>query len=70
MAPVLTVPAGSTSGRTLRLKERGFYKATGGRGDQLVTLMVDVPGGDADLESFVKQWESEKLRNPRASLGV
>ncbi|API57926.1 molecular chaperone DnaJ [Tardibacter chloracetimidivorans] len=69
-AVMLTVPAGSTSGRTLRLKERGFHRATGGRGDQLVTLMVDVPGGDAELESFVKQWESERSRNPRASLGV
>src|SRR3546814_1210513 len=69
-AVMLTVPAGSTSGRTLRLKERGFHRATGGRGDQLVTPMVDVPGGDAEPESFVKHWESAKSRNPRASRGV
>lgn len=69
-AVMLTIPAGSSSGRTLRLKERGFHKAGGGRGDQLVTLMIDIPSGDDALEAFVKQWENEKSRNPRASMGV
>lgn len=69
-AVMLTVPSGSTSGRTLRLKGKGFHKATGGRGDQLVTLIVDLPAGDPALEAFVQGWENEKARNPRAAMGV
>lgn len=69
-AVMLTVPAGSSSGRTLRLKGKGFHKAGGDRGDQLVTLLVDLPAGDTALEEFAKTWEADRMRNPRASLGV
>ncbi len=68
-AVMLTVPKGATSGRTLRLKGKGFSKKGGGRGDQLVTLMVDLPAGDAELTRFVEGW-SGAGGNPRASLGV
>ena len=37
-AVMLTVPAGSTSGKVLRLKGKGFHKDAGSRGDQLVTF--------------------------------
>ena len=67
-AVMLTVPAGSTSGKTLRLKGRGFHKKGGGRGDQLVTLMIDIPSDDPALKSFVETWHGGG--NPRASLGV
>jgi len=67
---MLNVPAGSTSGRTLRLKGRGFTSKTGERGDQLVTLMVDVPGGDAELSRFLEGWSRRGAGNPRAALGV
>ena len=40
---MLSVPKGSTSGKVLRLKGKGFTAKDGQRGDQLVTLMVDVP---------------------------
>ena len=66
----MTVPKGSSSGRVLRLKGRGFHSKTGGRGDQLVTLMVQVPAGDAALESFVESWEGRSQGNPRAKMGV
>lgn len=66
---MLNVPAGSTSGRTLRLKGKGFHRKGGDRGDQLVTLMVDVPADDAELRSFVESWKGSE-RNPRAALGV
>jgi len=69
-AVMLTVPKGSSSGRTLRLKGKGFHNAAGGRGDQLVRLMIDIPSGDAALESFVGTWDGEAERNPRASMGV
>ncbi|CAN5416056.1 J domain-containing protein [soil metagenome] len=67
-AVMLSVPKGSTSGKTLRLKGRGFHKKGGGRGDQLVSLIVDLPAGDAALEAFVDGWIDD--RNPRARLGV
>jgi DnaJ-class molecular chaperone len=67
-AVMLTVPAGSSSGKTLRLKGRGFHKKGGGRGDQLVTVMIDIPSDDAALKSFIEDWSGGG--NPRASLGV
>jgi DnaJ-class molecular chaperone len=69
-AVILNVPAGSTSGRTLRLKGRGFTGKTGARGDQLVTLQVDVPAEDNELKSFVESWQGRGRGNPRAHLGV
>ncbi|CAN5292712.1 J domain-containing protein [soil metagenome] len=70
-AVMLTVPKGSTSGKTLRLRGRGFHKADGsGRGDQLVTLMVDLPAGDDALIEFVEGWKDKDKRNPRGNLGV
>jgi DnaJ-class molecular chaperone len=67
---MLNVPAGSTSGKILRLKGRGFTGKTGVRGDQLVTLMVDVPCEDAELKSFLESWSGRAKGNPRAPLGV
>ncbi len=67
---MLGVPAGATSGRTLRLRGRGFTKADGTRGDLLATLMVDLPGDDAELRSFAERWTSDATRNPRSALGV
>lgn len=67
---MMTIPAGSSSGRTLRLKGRGFHRTAGERGDQLVMLMVDLPPHDAALEAFAREWESGKAHDPRADLGV
>ncbi len=68
---MVTVPRGSTSGRVLRLGGKGFHRAVGsGRGDQLVTLLVDLPADDAALQSFVEGWDGDTARNPRAGLGV
>lgn len=65
---MLSVPAGSSSGKTLRLKNKGFHKKTAGRGDQLVTLMISLPTNDEKLTEFVKDWDNKE--NPRAALGV
>lgn len=65
---VLTIPKGSTSGKLLRLKGRGFTAKDGVRGDQLVSLAVDLPADDADLERFAGDWSG--AGNPRAPLGV
>ncbi|MBA3666341.1 MAG: DnaJ domain-containing protein [Sphingomonas sp.] len=65
---MLTIPKGSSSGKLLRLKNRGFTARDGTRGDQIVQLAVDVPAGDEALERFVGEWAGGG--NPRASLGV
>ena len=67
-AVMLTVPKGSSSGKLLRLKGRGFTARDGSRGDQLVMLFVELPAGDAELERFAAEWDGGG--NPRASLGV
>ena len=66
----LSVPPGSTSGRTLRLRGRGFTRADGSRGDQLATLLVDLPQDDVELRGFAERWQTDQARNPRAGLGV
>lgn len=65
---MLSIPAGSTSGKVMRLKGKGFSQKSGGRGDQLVRLMVDLPAGDAGLEKLVGEWSDP--RAVRADLGV
>jgi DnaJ-class molecular chaperone len=67
---MLSVPKGSTSGKVLRLKGKGFTGKTGTRGDQLVTLMIDVPEDDSELLKFVQGWAKKGKGNPRAALGV
>jgi DnaJ-class molecular chaperone len=64
----LTIAKGSSSGKVLRLKGKGFHKKGGGRGDQLVTLMIDLPADDAALTQFAESWNAPG--NPRNKLGV
>lgn len=65
---MLSIPAGSTSGKVMRLKGKGFSSKGGGRGDQLVRLMVDIPREDAELARLVEGWTDG--RAVRADLGV
>ncbi|WP_033073794.1 DnaJ C-terminal domain-containing protein [Sphingopyxis sp. MWB1] len=67
-AVMLSVPAGSTSGKVMRLKGKGFSQKNGGRGDQLVRLMVDIPADDPGLARLIDGWTDE--RAVRADLGV
>lgn len=67
-AVMLKVPPGTSSGKVLRLRGRGFTGKGGTRGDQLVTLMVDVPD-DAALKDWAET-AKDSLGNPRAKLGV
>lgn len=67
-AVMLGIPRGATSGKVLRLKGKGFTGKSGVRGDQLVTLMIDVPADDPALDQFVQGWTDN--RNPRADIGV
>ncbi|MGL4541699.1 MAG: J domain-containing protein, partial [Polymorphobacter sp.] len=68
-AVMVGVPPGSTTGKTLRLRGKGFSRSDGSRGDQLVTLQVDLPADDAALKAFAAGWP-DAGRNPRAALGV
>jgi DnaJ-class molecular chaperone len=65
---MVTIPKGSSSGKLLRLKGRGFTAKDGSRGDQLIQLAIDVPPHDEDLQKFVESWNGGG--NPRAALGV
>lgn len=65
---MLTVPKGTSSGKTLRLKGKGFSKKDGSRGDQKVTLDIDLPKDDSALQDFVAGWSDD--RPVRADLGV
>ena len=67
---MLSVPKGSSSGKVLRLKGKGFHAKDGKRGDQLVTLMIDIPAADSEIEAFVEGWSRRGKGNPRAGLGV
>lgn len=65
---MLTVAPGSGSGKTLRLKGKGFSKKGGGRGDQLVTLEIELPQDLSDLARRLEGWGDTS--NPRNRLGV
>jgi DnaJ-class molecular chaperone len=65
---MLTIPKGSSSGKVLRLKGRGFTDKSGKRGDQLVSLEIELPSGDPELQAFAESWSGGG--NPRAGLGV
>jgi curved DNA-binding protein len=65
----LTIPAGTTSGRTLRLARRGLPLKGGGRGDQLVRVRVETPPSPSseERELYEKLARVESFR-PRANL--
>ena len=66
----LTIPAGSNTGTVLRLKGRGVKGANGAMGDQLVTLQVVLPEGDAEFAKLVEKWADKNPYNPRAKMGL
>lgn len=63
----LTVPKGSNSGQTLRLKGRGLGDpATGKRGDLLARLMIVLPDQvDGELQAFAEAWRAKRPYAPR-----
>jgi curved DNA-binding protein len=65
----LRIPAGSQSGRKLRLKGRGLPGKPAG--DQIVTLSIVVPAAHTEqARSLYERMERELPMNPRAQLGV
>ncbi|RMF12645.1 MAG: J domain-containing protein, partial [Alphaproteobacteria bacterium] len=67
----LTVPAGSNTDRTLRLKGKGAAIGKGGaRGDQYVRLKVVLPEKvDEKLKSAIEEWSKKNDYDVRSDLG-
>jgi DnaJ-class molecular chaperone len=64
----LTIPPGTSSGRTFRLKGKGF-PAKDGRGDLLATVRIMLPAqSDPDFEALMKKWRTEKPYDPRKDM--
>ncbi len=65
----LTIPPGSSSGTTLRLRERGVHRLKGGRGDQYVVLKVVLPRTlDEHSRELLREFDRRNPTNPRAGL--
>jgi DnaJ-class molecular chaperone len=61
---VMTVPAGSNSGKVLRLKGRGAF-AEGRRGDLKARLVVTLPESpDEALVKFAESWRAQRPYKP------
>ncbi|QZD94209.1 DnaJ C-terminal domain-containing protein [Qipengyuania gelatinilytica] len=65
---MMTIKAGTDGGTVLRLKGKGFTRKNGTRGDQLVTLEIQLPDDLADLAKRLEGWKDES--DPRADLGA
>ena len=65
----LKIPAGSQSGRRLRLKGRGLPGSPAG--DQIVTLRIDTPPADtAAARDLYEEMRNKMPFNPRRDMGV
>ncbi|WP_339035411.1 J domain-containing protein [Bradyrhizobium symbiodeficiens] len=66
----MTVPKGSNSGTTLRLRERGIRnRKSGQRGHQLITLKVVLPAGEEpELVEFLEAWRPKNAQDPRKEM--
>ena len=61
-----TVPPGTNTGKTLRLKGRGIKRKNGKLGDELVKLTVVMPDRiDEDLKAFAEEWRGKHRYDPR-----
>ena len=64
----ITIPPWTSSGRTFRLKGKGF-PAKEGHGDLLATVRIALPErSDPELEALMKKWRSEKPYDPRKGI--
>lgn len=67
-AVMLSVPAGASSGKLMRLKGRGMTRKDATRGDLLISLEITLPENDADLLKRLEGWKDG--RDVRGKLGV
>ncbi|MCX5497431.1 J domain-containing protein [Kaistia dalseonensis] len=65
-AVTMTIPAGSSGGRVMRLKGKGLPTTVGGHGDLLVALRIVLPETiDPELETLMRRWQEEKRYQAR-----
>ena len=66
----LTVPKGSNTGTTLRLRDRGIRnRKSGQRGHQMINLKVVLPETDElELVAFLETWQPKTQHNPRKEM--
>lgn len=67
-AVMMTVKPGASGGTVLRLKGKGFTRRGGTRGDQLVTLEIQLPQDVSELARRLDGWRDDS--EPRGALGV
>jgi len=66
---LVKVPAGTPSGRTLRVRGKGVAKRGGGAGDLLVTVNVAVPQNmSAQARSALEQFTAAQPDDPRPDI--
>jgi DnaJ-class molecular chaperone len=62
----LSIPPGSNSGSTLRLKGKGMPGPLGRRGDLMARLVVTLPDKpDDELIKFAEEWRKDRPYTPR-----
>lgn len=62
----MSIPKGSNTGTTLRLRGKGAPRRGGGQGDEFVRLRIVLPRHiDPELENFISNWSAGKDFNPR-----
>jgi DnaJ-class molecular chaperone len=64
----LAIPAGTNSGRTFRLKGKGFPSKER-KGDLLASVRIVLPEGlDRDLDELMRKWRETKPYDPRRDM--
>ena len=64
----LAIPAGTSAGRTFRLKGKGL-PAKDGRGDLYAAVRIVLPdGSDAELDELMRKWRETKPYDPRTDM--
>jgi DnaJ-class molecular chaperone len=64
----LAIPAGTSGGRTFRIKGKGI-SSKNGTGDILASIRIVLPDrGDADLEELMRKWRDQKPYDPRHNM--
>jgi len=66
-----SIPPGTSSGRTLRLRGKGLPAAgKAAAGDLFAEIRIVLPAGeDAEFETLMREWRDKKPYDPRSTLG-
>ncbi|PZV18039.1 MAG: molecular chaperone DnaJ [Leptolyngbya sp.] len=65
----MNIPAGIRSGQSLRLRGKGWTKSKGGRGDQMVRVVITPPKELSEIErEYYEKIRDHRTNNPRSHL--